>query len=121
MAKLAFFREMYQNVVNLPLMFYSNDDFAGASVNVGGEMMSKISGSGGFEMIGTVAMTGKQYKSVVIQADAVVSAFAINGTNALVTSGLSTVNPKAGAYLPAVQGQFITAITLTSGSAIGYL
>jgi hypothetical protein len=79
-----------------------------------------IAGSGGFQVVtGTGSATG-QFNSVVVIADAVFSAFSINGTSVLSSKGLSGVTIKAGAFLPAGVDNKITTITLTSGTVIAY-
>ena len=93
----------------------------GLSYKVSSENFDKISGSGGFKYIPiTTAQTGLLYKSIVINTDAVISAISIDGVSALAALGLSGVTISAGIYLPAPLGSVFTAITLTSGTAIGY-
>lgn len=80
-----------------------------------------IAGTGGFKVVSTTtAETGVEYNSIVVMADAVFSAFAINGTNVLSANGLSGVTIKAGTFLPAGTNGKITAFTLASGSVIAY-
>lgn len=80
-----------------------------------------IAGAGGFKVVSTTTPeTGVEYNSIVVMADAVFSAFAINGTNVLSTNGLSGVTIKAGSFLPAGTNGKITAFTLASGSVIAY-
>jgi hypothetical protein len=84
--------------------------------------IDRISGQGGFYVVSTTAaQTGKRIAAIVVNEDAVFTAFAINGTNAMTTKGLSGVTIKAGSYLPADAGNAeITAFTLASGSVIAY-
>ena len=82
-----------------------------------------IAGSGGFQVIsGANATATGQFNSVVVVADAVFSAFSINGTSVLSSKGLSGVTIKAGTFLPAGVDNKITTITLTSagGTVIAY-
>lgn len=80
-----------------------------------------IAGSGGFKVVSTTTPeTGVEYNSIVVMADAVFSAFAINGVSVLSTNGLSGVTIKAGLFLPAGTNGKITAFTLASGSVIAY-
>ena len=83
--------------------------------------IDKIGGLGGFEFIAAAsAKTSKTYTSIVINTDAVIGTLSIDGVNVLSTKGLSGVTVSAGVYLPTAAGTYITAITLTSGTAIGY-
>lgn len=80
-----------------------------------------IAGAGGFKVVSTTTPeTGVEYNSIVVMADAVFSAFAIDGVSVLSTNGLSGVTIKAGSFLPAGTNGKITAFTLTSGSVIAY-
>lgn len=85
-----------------------------------------IAGSGGFKVVSdTTAETGVEYNSIVVMADAVFSAFDIDGVNVLVAKGLQTslggtVTIKSGSFLPAGTNGKITAFTLASGSVIAY-
>lgn len=80
-----------------------------------------IAGAGGFKVVSTTTPeTGVEYNSIVVMADAVFSAFAINGDSVLSTNGLSGVTIKAGSFLPAGTNGKITAFTLASGSVIAY-
>lgn len=80
-----------------------------------------IAGAGGFKVVSTTTPeTGVEYNSIVVMADCVFSAFAIDGVNVLSTNGLSGVTIKAGAFLPAGTNGKITAFTLASGSVIAY-
>jgi hypothetical protein len=79
-----------------------------------------IAGSGGFIVNNTTNATTGQFNSVVVIADAVFSAFSINGTSVLSSKGLSGVTIKAGAFLPAGVDNKITSFTLSSGTVIAY-
>jgi hypothetical protein len=79
-----------------------------------------IAGTGGFIVNNTTNATTGQFNSVVVVADAVFSAFSINGTNVLSIKGMSSVTIKAGAFLPAGADNKITSFTLTSGTVIAY-
>ena len=79
-----------------------------------------IAGSGGFIVNNTTNATTGQFNSVVVIADAVFSAFSINGTNVLSIKGMSSVTIKAGTFLPAGADNKITSFTLTSGTVIAY-
>ena len=80
-----------------------------------------IAGAGGFKVVSTTTPeTGVEYNSIVVMADAIFSAFAINGVSVLSTNGLSGVTIKAGSFLPAGTNGKITAFTLASGSVIAY-
>lgn len=84
--------------------------------------LEKISGNGGFYANATTAArTGLAVESLVINTDAVFSAFAINGVNMMTTKALTGVTIKAGIYLPTDPGFKITAYTLASGSVIEYM
>ena len=83
--------------------------------------LEKISGQGGFKIVSTTAaQTALQVESIVINADAVFTAFAINGVDMMTTKGLTGVTLKSGMYLPTDPGFKITAFTLASGSVIKY-
>jgi hypothetical protein len=93
----------------------------GLSHKISSENLDKMSGSGGFKYIPvTTAQTGLLYKGIVINTDAVIAAISIDGVNSLTALGLSGVTISAGIYLPAPLGSVFTAVTLTSGTAIGY-
>jgi hypothetical protein len=80
-----------------------------------------IAGTGGFQILnGASATATGQFNSVVVVADSVFSAFAINGTSVMTTKGLTGVTMKAGSFLPAGADNKITTITLTSGTVIAY-
>ena len=83
--------------------------------------LGKIIGSGGCEFIAAAsAKTGKTYSGIVINTDAVISVLEINGVNVLTTKAFNGATVSAGMFIPAEAGTSITAITLTSGTAIGY-
>ena len=82
-----------------------------------------IAGTGGFQVIsGANATATGQFNSVVVVADCVFSAFAINGTSVMTSKGLTGVTIKAGSFLPSGADNKITTITLTSagGTVIAY-
>jgi hypothetical protein len=84
--------------------------------------LGKISGMGGCEFIAAAsAKTGKSYSSIVINTDAVISVLQINGVDVLTTKGFNGVTVSAGMFIPSAAGTYITAITLTSGTAIAYI
>jgi len=71
--------------------------------------------------ITTSAVTGKEFFAVVIQEDSVITTLTgSKGTNYLSTYNLSGKTLKAGAYIPCTNEETIAAITMSSGSAIGY-
>ena len=83
--------------------------------------LCKIIGSGGCEFIAAAsAKTGKTYSGIVINTDAVISVLEMNGVNVLTTKAFNGATVSAGMFIPAEAGTSITAITLTSGTAIGY-
>lgn len=85
--------------------------------------INRMSGQGGFYVVSTTAaQTGKRIAAIVVNADAVFTAFSINGTDKMTEKGLSGVTIKAGSFLPSDPGNAeITAFTLASGSVIAYL
>jgi hypothetical protein len=83
--------------------------------------LGKIIGSGGCEFIAaSSAKTGKTYSGIVINTDAVISVLEMNGVNVLTTKAFNGATVSAGMFIPAAAGTSITAITLTSGTAIAY-
>ena len=83
--------------------------------------LGKIIGSGGCEFIAAAsAKTGKTYSGIVINTDAVIGTLEMNGVNVLTTKAFNGATVSAGMFIPAEAGTSITAITLTSGTAIGY-
>ena len=83
--------------------------------------LGKIIGSGGCEFIAAAsAKTGKTYSGIVINTDAVISVLEMNGVNVLTTKAFNGATVSAGMFIPAEAGTYITAITLTSGTAIAY-
>ena len=68
----------------------------------------------------TSANTG-QFRGFVVNSDAVVSAILDKDGSSLMTAiGLSGVTLKQGAYISVADGDYISSITLTSGSIIAY-
>lgn len=83
--------------------------------------LGKIVGSGGCEFIAAAsAKTNKNYSGIVINTDAIISVLRINDVDVLTTKAFNGATVSAGMYIPAAAGTTITAITLTSGTAIGY-
>jgi len=83
--------------------------------------LGKIIGSGGCEFIAAAsAKTSKAYTGIVINTDAIISVLQMNGVDVLTTKAFNGATVSAGMYIPAAAGTYITAITLTSGTAIGY-
>ena len=83
--------------------------------------LGKIIGSGGCEFIAaSSAKTGKNYSGIVINTDAVIGTLEMNGVNVLTTKAFNSATVSAGMFIPAEAGTTITAITLTSGTAIAY-
>ena len=83
--------------------------------------LGKIIGSGGCEFIAAAsAKTGKTYSGIVINTDAVIGTLEMNGVNVLTTKAFNGATVSAGMFIPAEAGTSITAITLTSGTAIAY-
>lgn len=71
--------------------------------------------------IATSAVTGKDFFAIVIQEDSVITTLTGNaGTNYLTAYNLSGRTLKAGAYIPCTGEESIAAITMSSGTAIGY-
>lgn len=68
----------------------------------------------------TSANTGK-FRGFVVNSDAVVSAILDkNGSSLMTAIGLSGVTLKQGSYISVADGDYISSITLTSGSIIAY-
>lgn len=83
--------------------------------------LGKIIGSGGCEFIAAAsAKTGKTYSGIVINTDAVIGTLEMNGVNVLTTKAFNGAIVSTGMFIPAAAGTSITAITLTSGTAIAY-
>jgi len=83
--------------------------------------LQKISGVGGCEFIAAAsAKTGKTYSGIVINTDAVISVLEMNGVNVLTTKAFNGATVSSGMFISAEAGTSITAITLSSGTAIGY-
>ena len=77
--------------------------------------------SGGTELIAdTVARTGKQYVAFYVREDTVVSVATGGGNNYVTSFGISAKTLKAGDWFYVPYFEYITAITLTSGSIIAY-
>ena len=79
-----------------------------------------IAGSGGFKYVGGTSATPGYFTAIVVNADAVFSAFVVDGVSVMTERGLSGSTIKAGVYLPAGTDNIITSFTLTSGSVIAY-
>ncbi len=88
---------------------------------MGETALEKMSAIRGFDKVisDTAAHTGP-WESVVVNADAVFSAFKIGGVDMMTTKGLTGITIKAGMYLPTDPDLKITDITLASGSVIPY-
>ena len=68
----------------------------------------------------TTATTGK-FRGFIVNSDAVVSAILDQNSNSLLSvMGLSGVTLKQGMYIPVSIDNYISSITLTSGSIILY-
>jgi hypothetical protein len=68
----------------------------------------------------TSANTGV-FRGFIVNDDAVVSAILDeNGTSLLSTLGLSGVTLRSGIYISVESGNYISSITLTSGSIVAY-
>ena len=71
--------------------------------------------------ISTVAVTGKTFQCVIMQETSVITTLTSkSGVNLLTTYNMSGVTLYQGAYIPSLANDPIAAITLSSGSAIGY-
>ena len=69
---------------------------------------------------GTSAVTGK-FRGFVVNDDANVSAILDeNGSSILASLGLSGVTLRSGAFISVEDGEYISSITLSSGSIIAY-
>jgi hypothetical protein len=84
--------------------------------------ISYSAGLTGCKMItGTSAVTGP-FQSFIVNEALVVSAITDkNGNSLMSTLGLSTVTLSVGMLITAPKGNYFSTITLTSGSAVGYL
>lgn len=68
----------------------------------------------------TSANTGT-FRGFIVNSDAVVSAILDKNSNSILSSlGLSGVTLKSGAFISVPDGDYISSITLTSGSIIAY-
>jgi hypothetical protein len=77
--------------------------------------------SGGSELIAdTNARTGEQICAFYVREDTVVSVATGNGKNYVTIFGISGKTLKAGDWFYVPYFEYITAITLTSGSIIAY-
>jgi hypothetical protein len=85
-------------------------------------MVTKRAGvSGGSELIAdTNARTGEQICAFYVREDTVVSVATGNGKNYVTIFGISGKTLKAGDWFYVPYFEYITAITLTSGSIIAY-
>lgn len=89
-------------------------------------LFQRLTGSGGSELIsnGTV-YTNKLFYSFIVQEDTVLTTLTggvppNTSTNYLTSMGLSGKTLKQGALYRVPEGEFITNITVLSGSVIGY-
>lgn len=85
----------------------------------------RIIGVNGSNFIGTSAQTEKNYYALIMQEDTVISVLTGeddkgNAVDFKTVQGLSSKTLKQGTLICVPQGCKITAITLASGSAIGY-
>lgn len=81
----------------------------------------KLIGTRGCKVLtGTGAHTSLTGYSIIVQEDAVITTFEVDGSDALAAYGLSGTALKAGAYIVVPTGDNITAITMSSGSVIIY-
>ena len=82
--------------------------------------LERMSGAGGFVVYSDTNAHTDQLESVVVNADAVFTAFEINNANVMTSKGLTGVTIKQGTFLPTDPTFKITKVTLASGSVIGY-
>lgn len=75
---------------------------------------------GGFEVVSNTDAWSGSAESIVINSDAVFSAFKINEVDMMTTKRLTAVTFKTGMYLTTDPGVKITDFTLASGSVIVY-
>ena len=89
--------------------------------------IARLSADGGSYHVSNAdgAVTGKQFFSFTVLEDTVCTVLTLNttptgftSTNYLTQANLSGKTLKAGAYICAPNGSYITAITLSSGSVI---
>ena len=89
--------------------------------------LERLSSWGGCELIAdTDARTGKVYNAFICQEATVVATLTggtkgVTSTNFLTSIGLSGKTLAAGALIVVPKGNYVTNITLTSGSVIAYL
>lgn len=87
-------------------------------------MSSSNSFSAGFtgcKVISNTSANTGVFRGFVVNEDAVVSAILDSGSNSILSSlGLSGVTLKSGAFISVADGDYISSITLTSGSIIAY-
>ena len=87
-------------------------------------MSSSNSFSAGFtgcKVISNTSANTGTFRGFVVNEDAVVSAILDSGSNSILSAlGLSGVTLKSGAFISVPDGEFISSITLTSGSIIAY-
>ena len=87
-------------------------------------MSSSNSFSAGFtgcKVISNTSANTGAFRGFVVNEDAVVSAILDSGSNSILSSlGLSGVTLKSGAFISVPDGDYISSITLTSGSIIAY-
>jgi hypothetical protein len=88
--------------------------------------MDRLASWNGCELIAdTSARTGKTYYAFIAQEDTVVATLTggtsgVTSTNFLTSIGLASKTIKQGALIVVPAGNFITNLTLTSGSVIAY-
>ena len=79
------------------------------------------SGYTGCKVISNTSANTGQFRGFVVNDDAVVSAILdSSSTSILAALGLSGVTLKSGAFISVPDGDYISSITLTSGSIIVY-
>ena len=87
-------------------------------------MSSSNSFSAGFtgcKVISNTSANTGAFRGFVVNEDAVVSAILDSGSNSILSAlCLSGVTLKSGAFISVPDGEFISSITLTSGSIIAY-
>ena len=87
-------------------------------------MSSSNSFSAGFtgcKVISNTSANTGAFRGFVVNEDAVVSAILDSGSNSILSAlGLSGVTLKSGAFISVPDGEYISSITLTSGSIIAY-
>jgi hypothetical protein len=79
------------------------------------------SGYTGCKVISNTSANTGEFRGFVVNDDAVVSAILdSSSTSILVALGLSGVTLKSGAFISVPDGDYISSITLTSGSIVAY-